>query len=173
MKVIALQLITETRLIDKYRKELQYLIIDYFKECHPDDYKGSSDKALSVVDYWNSNYFLYLVLDDSDDVVGFLVMSCNDQLTMVKPYLIVDYMYILPAYRGTSATQWLFVTIGKVANELGMDVIGTTLEGSSNNSNAVLTGGTTVATVRLMTRDSFKDKYIKYSKRLHVNITGE
>lgn len=64
----------------------------------------------------------------------------------------------------------MFVTIGKVANELGMDVIGTTLEGSSNNSNAVLTGGTTVATVRLMTRDSFKDKYIKYSRRLHQRI---
>lgn len=170
MKVIALQRITETRLIDKYRKELQYLIIDYYKECHPDDYKGSSDKALSVVDYWNSNYFLYLVLDDSGDAIGFLTMSCNDQLTMVKPYLVVDYMYILPKFRGTRAAQWLFVTIGKAAYELGMDVIGTTLEGSSNNGNAVLTGGVTLATVRLMKRESFNDKYKKYTRRLHVKI---
>lgn len=168
MKVIALQRITETRLIDKYRKELQYLIIDYYKECHEHDYKGSSDKALAVVDYWEHNYFLYLVLDANDDAIGFLTMSVNDQLSMTKPYLVVDYMYILPAYRGSRATQWLFITIGKVAYELGMDVIGTTLSGSSNNGNAILTGGVTLATVRLMRREAFKDKYKTYSRRLHV-----
>lgn len=173
MKVIALQKVTETRLIDKYRKELQYLIIDYYKECHEHDYKGSSDKALAVVDYWEHNYFLYLVLDDAGVAIGFLVMSFNDQLAMTKPYLVVDYMYVLPKFRGTRATQWLFLTVGKVANELGMDVLGTTLAGSSNNHNSEMMNCDTIATVRMMKRDSFNEIYKKYSKRLHVKITGE
>lgn len=170
MKVIALQRVITTRLIDKYRQQLSCLIVDYYKEAHKDIYKGSLDKARDVVSYWELNYFVYLVLDDNEDAIGFLVMSCNDQLTMVKPCLVVDYMYIVPNHRGSRATQWLFITIGKVANELGMDVIGSTLAGSSNNSNCELVGGETIATVRLMKRDSFKDKYIKYSRRLNVQV---
>lgn len=170
MKVIALSHIKNTPILIKYKKQLSCIILDYYREAHKDIYRGSLEKADNVVDAWVSYYYLYLLISDEDDVIGFLVMSTNNQYNMVDTLLIVDYMYIKPEFRSSKAVQWLFLTIGKVANDLGMDVLGTTLAGSSNNHNAELTGGETIATIRLMKRSNFRDKYIKYSKRLNVNI---
>lgn len=170
MKVVSLRHTTDIKALTDYRKQLSCLVIDYYKEVHSDIYNGNLVKAMDVVSYWEESYFTYIVVDDNDSVAGFLVMSTNNQYDMVKPYLIVDYMYVAEAYRGTRATQWLFLTIGKVADTLQMDVLGTTLAGSSNNHNAELTGGEVVATIRLMKREAFKDKYIRYSRRLNVKI---
>ena len=167
MRVLCYSHLIDIKLIDRYRKELQYLIIDYFKERH-DDYCGSSSKAMSVLDYWSSDRMLYFVVDDKGKAIGFLVLYINDQFQMVEPKLVVDYMYVLPEFRRTRATQWLYATIGKVAMDLGLDCLGTTIIGTaSNESNVELVGGKTIATVNLMTRDSFKDKYKKYMRSLN------
>lgn len=170
MKVLCYIHLLDVKSIDRYRKEMMFLIIDYFKERH-DDYCGSSSKAISVLDYWAESRMLYIVVDDKGMAVGFVVMYINDQFRMVAPKLVVDYMYVLPEFRRTRATQWLYVTIGKVAIELGLDCLGTTIIGNaSNESNVELVGGKTIATINLMTRDSFKDKYKKYMRSLNCLI---
>lgn len=170
MKVLCYKHLLDVKSIDRYRKEMMFLIIDYFKERH-DDYCGSSSKAISVLDYWAESRMLYIVVDDKGMTVGFVVMYINDQFRMVAPKLVVDYMYVLPEFRRTRATQWLYVTIGKVAMELGLDCLGTTIIGNaSNESNVELVGGKTIATINLMTRDSFKDKYKKYMRSLNCLI---
>lgn len=170
MKVLCYIHLLDVKSIDRYRKEMMFLIIDYFKERH-DDYCGSSSKAISVLDYWAESRMLYIVVDDKGMAVGFVVMYINDQFRMVEPKLVVDYMYVLPEFRRTRATQWLYVTIGKVAMELGLDCLGTTIIGNaSNESNVELVGGKTIATINLMTRDRFKDKYKKYMRSLNCLI---
>lgn len=167
MRVISYRGLIDVKLIDRYRKEMMFLIIDYFKERH-EDYCGSRCKAISVLDYWTESRMLYIVVDDKGMAVGFVVMYINDQFQMVEPKLVVDYMYVLPEFRRTRATQWLFVTIGKVAMDLGLDCLGTTIIGTaSNESNVELVGGKTIATINLMTRESFRDKYKKYMRSLN------
>jgi hypothetical protein len=113
----------------------------------------------------DSGHIIYYLEQDDETIIGFVTMSINNQYNMVKPHLVVDYMYIDPKHRGTKATALLFGLIGHVADTMGMDVIGTTFVTSGNIRNASIVGGKEVAVVYSYARDDFNYKYKKYIRR--------
>ena len=148
-----------------YSTQLQYLLIDYFKERHTGVKQNLLLASIMVNQLLELGYLIYLVIDDKDTVLGFTIVSINDQWGMLEEkFIVCDYMYIVPKYRGSRVTRLMFITVGKLAMDYGYDVLGSTMIGSSNIHNTEVVGGEIVANLVLMTRDSFKDKYKKYMK---------
>lgn len=164
MKVI---IYNELSILDKkkYSLQLQYLIIDYFKERHTNVKQDTLLSSIMIEQVLNLGYLIYIVIDDKDNVLGFTILSINNQWGMLEDnYIVCDYMYISPKYRGSRVTRLLFITVGKLAMDYGYDVIGSTMIGSSNIHNTELVGGKVISQVVLLTRETFKNKYEKYMK---------
>lgn len=164
MKVI---IYNELSIVDRkqYSTQLQYLLIDYFKERHTKVKQDPLYASMMIDQLLELGYLIYLVIDDEDKVLGFTIVSINNQWGMLEDsYVVCDYMYIIPKYRGSRVTRLLFITVGKLAMDYGYDVLGSTMIGSSNIHNTELVGGEIIANLVLMTRDSFKDKFKKYMK---------
>ena len=164
MKVIIYnQLSTTDR--KKYSLQLQYLLIDYFKERHTSVKDNPLFASIMINQLIELGYLIYLVINDNDEVLGFTIVSINDQWGMLEEkFIVCDYMYIVPKYRGSRVTRLLFITVGKLAMDYGYDVLGSTMVGSSNIHNTEIVGGEIIANLVLMTRDSFKNKFKKYMK---------
>ena len=148
------------------RLPLATLLCDYFKETLKDNYRGSLEEAKNLVDILLSlNNYIYLVLDD-DKVVGFVTMYVFNQYGMSKEYLVVDHMYVVPDYRGSRTTLWLYTTIAKVMTDLDIDGVGTTYTTSANKHNNTLVSGEVIAEVTKVSLEDIKGKYKKYLKGL-------
>lgn len=146
--------------------QLSDLVCDYFRERHNDIRMGGMLEARVMVEkLLQLNNYIYYVEDDTQNILGFVTMSVNDQFGMVKPHLVIDYMYIKPEFRGSRVTALLFGVCGHVADVMEMDVLGTTLVTSSNIHNAERVKGIETATCYLYRREDFNDTYKKYIKR--------
>lgn len=151
----------------EYFTELTWLVQDYFKETLKDSYVGNQAVATNFVSsYLDKDHYIYLVVDDNNVVVGFVIMYVFNMYGFSKEYLVVDHMYILPDYRGTKATLWLFTTIGKVMNDLGLGAMGVVYADSSNKANSQLIGGKVIAQVTEYRLDKIQKHYKRYLKRL-------
>lgn len=149
----------------EYTNKLASLLIDYFKERHEEETIANYNKAITMIDTLLLNkYLIYLVIDDDKNVLGFLIMSLSNQFGMTKTFLVVDYMYTVKEYRGTKVTRLLFITVGKCSNDLQLDVLGTTLEGSSNVHNSEIINGEHVGYLFRYRREDFENKYKKLMK---------
>ena len=149
----------------EYTNKFAMMLLDYFKERHEEDTIANYNKAITMIDTLLLNkYLIYLVIDDNKNILGFLVMSLNNQFGMTKTFLVVDYMYTLKEYRGTKVTRLLFITVGKCSNDLQLDVLGTTLEGSSNVHNSEIVNGERVGHLFRYRREDFDYKYKKLMK---------
>lgn len=151
-----------------YKYSLAVSILEYFKERHKEEFKGNLDTAITMLDWLlDNNYFIYFVVDNTKDdiVVGFVAIHIENQWGMLEDYLVTDYLYIHPNYRKGKVSRLLFITIGKVSLDLGLDVIGTAILGSNSNyGNILKVGGTPIATHFEIKRSSFMTKYNKYMK---------
>lgn len=146
--------------------EVSYLLFDYFKELHSPMLIGTANTALKMLTTMlNINNYIYYLTDDDDNVVSFVTISINSQYDMTTPHMVVDYFYIKPSHRGTKVTALMFGLIGHVADELGMDVLGTTFVTSSNINNAAVVEGEHLASTFLYKREVFKKRYKKYIRR--------
>lgn len=142
------------------------LVYDYFQERHPEVMVGNMETAydmvLSMLDY---NNYIYYVLKEGE-LAGFITMTINDQYGMTTPHLVVDYMYVVPEYRGTDVTVALFTTCAHISLTLGYNMIGTTLIGSSNINNTRHTQGEEFSRSYYYDMEKFKPTYERYMKRL-------
>ena len=165
MKLLSLNLLKD----DEQKKAiiaLTPLFYDYFKERHPDILVGSEVMArLMIITMLKNNNYIYYVQDDNSNILGFVTMSVNDQFGMVIPHLVIDYMYIKPEFRKSSVTALLFGVTGHVADNLKMDVIGTTFVTSSNIRNAEVVEGDEIAVTYLYKLDKFNYRYKKYLRK--------
>ena len=143
------------------------LFYDYFIERHGDILVGTKEDTIKAIEeLLNYNNFIYYVIDDSNnDILGFVTISTNNQFNMIPSHMVVDYMYVVPSARNSKVTALLFGTIGHVADTLEMDVLGTTMIGSSNINNAKVVKGEEYGKMYHYKRDSFKDIYKKYIRR--------
>jgi len=149
-----------------YKKQLGVLLCDYFKETLKENYRGSLEEAINLIDILLSmNNYIYLVIDE-DKVVGFVTMYVFNQYGMSREYLVVDHMYVVPEYRGTRAILWLYSTVGKVMSDLEIDGVGTTYIDSANRHNNTLVSGEVIAEVTKVSLRDIKGKYKKYLKGL-------
>jgi len=152
---------------NKYFNKLGLLLCDYFKETLKDNYRGTLEIALSYISTIVDNkYMIYLVVNDEDEVVGFTTLYIHTMNGFMKRQLVIDHMYVIPEYRRTKATMWLYATIGNVMDKLQLPSIGTTFVDSANKGNNRLVGGKVIAEVTTFNIDSVKSKFNKYMKGL-------
>lgn len=169
MKVISLGSVIDPDNRQDYIEALTTMIDNYFKEVHSDSYCGSYGKAYVMAMEWIRDRWVYLVLDNNNKPVGFMECYVYDQMGMVKEYLVIDYMYVVPEARRTRATQWLWLTGAKVALELKIDIVASTFIKSSNYHNASLMDCEHLSTVMLYKREKFINKFNKYARSLNVS----
>lgn len=150
----------------EYTNSFAMLLLDYFKERHSDINISSLDSSLNMIDMLLSNkYMIYFVVNDNKDILGFVILSIGNQFGMTKPYVVVDYMYIVPEYRKGLVSRLLFITAGKVCTSLGMDAICQSLDGVDNNYNNIKkVGGEQIGVLFKMNMGICKTKYEKYMK---------
>lgn len=146
--------------------DIAFLFYDYFVERHHEHMRGTMDTSYNMVlSMLEHNYYIYFVLKEGE-AVGFIIMSVNDQFGMTTPHLVVDYMYVVPEYRGSDVTVALFTTGAHVALALGYNMVGSTLIGSSNINNTRHTQGEEFSRSYYYDMEKFKPTYEKYMKRL-------
>ena len=152
-----------------YKGELSMLLDDYFFETHPDDYIGNPITSKDAIDKMIESGRTIYVLFDYHTIVGFLVTYINDQFHMTKPTIVGEYMYLAPPYRGTVATMYLYLMLGKISEQYGYDVTGTTLSDSSSTSNAKYNDHIEVARVYKAKHEDVVANYQRYKKKLNLN----
>ena len=153
-----------------YFTEFTWLIQDYFKETLKEDYVGTQAVANNfITNCVEKDNYIYLVIDEDNVVVGFVIMYVFNMYGFSKEYLVVDHMYILPEHRGTKATMWLFTTIGKVMDDLELGAMGVVYNDSANKSNSQLIGGKVIAQVTEYKLDKIKKHYKRYLKKLKTH----
>ena len=152
-----------------YRGELSILLDDYFFEAHPDEYIGNPITTKDAIDKMVDSGRTIYVLFDYHTIVGFLVVYINDQFHLTKPTIVAEYMYLSPHYRGTIATMYLYLMLGKVSEQYGYDVIGNTLSSSSSTHNAKYNDHVEVARIYKSKHEDVVANYQRYKNKLKLN----
>lgn len=151
-----------------YKEEVSLLLHLYFSEAHGKDYIGSSgDCYFAIDDIVNSGRAIYVLFDD-DIMIGMLITYINDQFSLVKPTIVGEYMYLIPDYRGSKATMYLYAMLGKISEQYGYDVIGTTLCNSSSNHNSKYNDHEPIAITYLAKHDTVVKNYQRYKNKLKL-----
>lgn len=151
---------------DKHNETTAKLVTDYFKETLKDRYRGSSeDSERFLRNCVTSNHYIYVVIE-KDRVVGFVIMYKFNMYGFSVPYIVVDHMYVDKDYRNGRAILWLYTTVGKVMDTLGLPAVGTTYVDSSNKHNNELVNGEVIANVTWCSIEAVKHKYKQYMKGL-------
>lgn len=150
---------------EEHIEDLAPLVDEYFTEVNPQDKVGGIEEAKAMLrNMLKSNVYIYILVDKTE-IIGYVTLYVDNQHGMVEKYLVVDYMYIKPSRRSSKATAMLFATTGHVSLSLGLDIVASTLSGSSNIDNASLIGAEEVATYHRYHRGVFKDRYQRYIDR--------
>ena len=76
---------------------------------------GSVDVDLFIHSHWA----IYVVIDNNE-VVGFASYLINDSYGMNAPAVLNDYLYVIPDYIGTMATQLMLMQTGRIVEELNL-----------------------------------------------------
>lgn len=154
----------------KYKEDLACMLCSYYLEIHGSNYTGNINLANDMIDtLLANNSFIYLLIDtDTKQAVGFVVLYRFNQYGMVKDYVCIDHMYIIPKYRSGRAVVLLYTTVGKAMKWYGIDGVGTTMVNSTNKRNNKLVGGKVIAEVTIFSLQDIESKLNKYMRRLNV-----
>lgn len=151
---------------DTYLYPTAKLICDYFDEVHCNDSVASIDKAKEYIRISLKEGKAIYLLKEYDDIIGFLIMSTNDQNGMTKMVVNTDAMFIIPSFRTSISIMYLYTMAGLVCEDLSCDNISTTFHSSSNINNNRLTGGIPIATVYRFPLEVQLEKLKQYKKRI-------
>lgn len=150
-----------------HRARLSLLLCGYFQEMHPDTYRGDYDKAGNMIDVaLGEGRTIYVLEDDNNIAVGFMIVYLNNQFNMTDNYVVCEYMYIDQDYRSSSATLHLFNMLGRISEDYKCDVLGVTMESSSNINNIKRLGGKPIATTYIVDKEDVAKHYKRYKSRI-------
>jgi len=152
---------------DKYVLSLSRMLYDYFKEMHPTTFKGNLVVAENMITYsLRENKAIYLLLNDINLPVGFMICYLNDQYGMVNQYMTVEYQYLKPNYRNGTAIAHQFDMVGRICEDYGCGTVNTTYTSSKNIHNLSKLGVHTIAVVTFLSEEEVKEKHKKFKLRI-------
>ena len=149
-----------------HKTRLAILLCNYFMEMHPNSFNGSYSTALDMIDVAIGEGRTIYVLEDKGIAIGFIIVYLNNQFNMTSNYVVCEYMYIDTDYRSTSATLHLYNMLGRISKDYNCDVLGVTLNSSSNINNIKRLGGTPIATTFIVDKEDVAKHYERYKRRI-------
>ena len=151
---------------DKYVLSLDRMLVDYFNEMHPDEVTSAS-ALMMIQKCLSSNQSIYLLLNDDNLPVGFLICYLNDQYGMLKQqYLTVEYQYLKPGYRNGMALAHQFDMIGRICEDYNCGTVSATYTSSKNIHNLDKLGANVIALTTSLSAEEVKEKHQKFKTRI-------
>lgn len=157
----------------KYVISVAKMLVDYFKELHPGEDTGGqalAEQMLNTCDYYDKA--IYLLLNDNNRPVGFLICYLNDQYGMVPKYLTVEYQYLKPEYRNGMALAHQFDMIGRICEDYNCGTVSATYTSSKNIHNLDKLGANVIALTTALSAEEVKEKHQKFKTRID-NVNNE
>lgn len=146
---------------DSYLDILSQLLYDYMLEMEGKCI-GSTHYAINQM--CNNGRHIYLLLNDSDDVIGFTIFYINDQYGLLPPTAINEYVYLKPNYRTSIATKYLLLQTLEYCSYFDYDLYGYTYNESSNIKNSKIVGGKEIGTIFKFDIGTIKNKLKRLRK---------
>lgn len=146
---------------DSYLDVLSQLLYDYMLEMEGKCI-GSTQYAINQMD--NNGRHIYLLLNDSDDVIGFTIFYINDQYGLLPPTIVNEYVYLKPNYRTSIASKYLLLQTLEYCSYFNYDLYGYTYNESSNIKNSKIVGGKEIGTIFKFNIDTIKKKLKRLRK---------
>lgn len=137
---------------------LAYLLRKYYNEVEGEVVGSISDGIDMLVQHGRA---IYLLTTD-DKPIGFVILYCNDQCGMSKLRAVVEYMYLLPAYRRSTGIRELLKAVGSYCIHNEVDCV---IPATTTNSVSVCKtlGGDVLGNVYTVPLTSIKSKYKDYT----------
>lgn len=152
---------------DGYNTKLIQMMYDYFKEIHGDKLKGNKVTIEALIRSFEVEKTIYLLLNDKNLPIGFMVGFINDEYGMVDPHIVCEYQYIKPIYRSGNAILHLTHALAEICVKLKLPIVNTTYNSSSSTYNAERLGATTYSTTSIITLEQATTIYNKYKSRIN------
>ena len=152
---------------DKYLLSLVDMLVDYFKELHPNDKTGGKiDAERMIYNCLNYDKAIYLLLSNKNRPVGFMICYLNDQYGMIDSYLTVEYQYLKPGSRNGTAIAHQFDMIGRICEDYKCGTVNTTYTSSKNIHNLEKLGAHVIALTTFLSEEEVKEKHQKFKTRI-------
>ena len=152
----------------KYVIPTSKMLVDYFKEMHPGEETGGQSLAKQMLNTLDANYkAIYLLLNDKNLPVGFIVCHLNDQYGMLKQqYLTVEYQYLKPESRNGMALAHQFDMLGRICEDYNCGTVSATYSSSKNIHNLEKLGANVRAVTTALSAEEVKEKHQKFKTRI-------
>ena len=151
---------------DGYNSKLIQMMYDYFKEIHGDKLKGNKVTIEALIRSFEVEKSIYLLLNDKNLPIGFMVGFINDEYRMVDPHIVCEYQYIKPKNRNGLAIAHLTHALAEICVRLGYGIVNTTINTSSSTNNVMKLGAEIFSTTSIITNEQATTIYNKLTRRI-------
>jgi hypothetical protein len=152
----------------KYLYSTSIMLDKYFNEVtsnRPTYLTGNMDVCSEAIDKILYTHRLYLLLSNTDELIGFMTCYLNDEYGMVDRYLVCEYQYIEPEYRGGRAVALLTKTLAELCVKLQPPIVNTTILTSRSTHNMDKLGAEPIAMLSELSLNKATAIYNKYNRR--------
>jgi len=148
-----------------YQCATAFMLEMYFNEVAKPK-KRPIEKSGEALTKILSSHSVYLLLNDKDELTGFMSCYINDEYGMVDPYLVCEYQYIVPFHRGGKAVAYMTQALAELCVKLQLPIVNTTFVTSSSTNNMERLGATPLSKVSYLSLEEATKIYKKYTRRI-------
>lgn len=152
---------------DRYIRPLASMLDKFFKEVFKHEYTGDLDKAEQMcIRLVYEGRTTYLLLNDYNEPIGFIIGHLTDQFGMTESKLVVEYTYLEPEYRSGLAVAYIAYMLALICKDCNCGAYMNTHDESSSGHSVALSGAKQIATTYSMTNEEAIKIYNKYKRRI-------
>ena len=152
---------------DRYRLTLSDMMYDYFKEIHGKKLLGNKVTVEGVIRKLEEEKSIYLLLDNDNIPIGFMVAHLGDEYGMIEEYVVCEVAYIKPDSRSSMATFYIAYALAEICNNLGMGIRTNLLLDSSSYSCLQKVGSEQIGSISYISPEDATKIYNKYKRRIN------